>query len=107
MPKEEIERLLQENLSITEIALRLGMSRPTLYKLLKKHRLDSAFKYTTNEQIVEAMRGVVLDCPRALCDPALMSERLMRSEIAALAEKRLISCMRRLQRELGVDVMQT
>lgn len=106
MPKEEIERLLQENLSITEIAIRLSMSRPTLYKLLKKHRLDSAFKYTTNEQIVEVMRTVVLDCPQALTDPALMSERLMRSEIAALAEKRLMSCMRRLQRELGVDVMQ-
>ena len=59
-----------------------------------------------NRTRVVVMRTVVLDCPQALTDPALMSERLMRSEIAALAEKRLMSCMRRLQRELGVDVMQ-
>ncbi|XP_070211158.1 uncharacterized protein [Littorina saxatilis] len=104
VPKEDIERLLGEHLSITDIAHRLGMSRPTLYKLLKKHKLDSAFRFSTNEHIVELMKSVVTECPQALHDPAVMNERLIQREVIALAEKRLASCMRRLQQELSADM---
>ncbi|XP_076460610.1 uncharacterized protein LOC143293555 isoform X6 [Babylonia areolata] len=100
--KEELERLLGENLSIKDMAQRLGMSRPTLYKLLKKHRLECAFKHTTNEQIVEMMGAVVMEFPQALTDPGLMNQRLMLSGVLAVSEKRLLSCMRRLQREINL-----
>ncbi|KAL8613320.1 hypothetical protein ACOMHN_052560 [Nucella lapillus] len=104
--KEELEALLQENLSIKDMARRLGMSRPTLYKLLKKHKLECAFKFTTNEQIVEMMGAIVMEHPQAITDPGLMNHRLMLSGVLALSEKRLLSCMRKLQREVNVMVIQ-
>lgn len=105
MAKEDIERLLEEKRSLKEVAQTLNMSRPTLYKLLRKYKLDSAFKYTTNEQIIEIMRGVVAEFPEAARDVEVMLAKLSQRSVFNIGVKRAFYCMKKLNSEWSDKVL--
>lgn len=106
VPKVVLEDLLNQRMSITDMATHLKLSRPTVYKLLRKHGLESAFKYATNDQIVEIMRGIAEECPQALTNPQLMQERI--AQVAtdkygiSISDRRLHTCLSRLLTEKGL-----
>ncbi|KAK7481193.1 hypothetical protein BaRGS_00027453, partial [Batillaria attramentaria] len=106
--KEELQRLLEEKHSLTDIAYRLGISRPTLYKQLRKHKLDSAFKFTTNEQIMKNMRKIVAEIPEAETNVDIMLEQLNQvgmvgggSVGVGIGVRRVLSCMKKLNKLKG------
>ena len=59
--KEDLQRLLRQKLPLKTIAEALNISRPTLYKLLRKHGLDSAFKNITNEKIIARISAIIAE----------------------------------------------
>ncbi|XP_025093316.1 uncharacterized protein LOC112563530 isoform X32 [Pomacea canaliculata] len=94
--KEDIERLLREKHTLKEVAHLLNISRPTLYKMLRKYRLDSAFKFMTNEQIMHLMRGIVTEFPQAAVDVEVMLEKLNQRSIFSINPKRVLACLKKL-----------
>jgi DNA-binding MurR/RpiR family transcriptional regulator len=109
VPKNVLQDLLDQKMSITDMAQHLKISRPTVYKLLRKHGLESAFKYATNDQLIQVMRIIVDECPAALTNPVLMQERLRQTgnQVVdnygySISEKRMQTCLLKLQSEKGV-----
>ncbi|KAL8586384.1 hypothetical protein ACOMHN_022999 [Nucella lapillus] len=92
--KQDLQRLLQQKLPLRKIAALLEISRPTLYKLLRKHGLDSAFKNVTNEKLVARMQAIVAECPEAASDPNLMMVRLRQQDFF-VGMSRLVFCMQK------------
>lgn len=101
--KEDIERLLREKHTLKEVAHLLNISRPTLYKMLRKYRLDSAFKFMTNEQIMHLMRGIVTEFPQAAVDVEVMLEKLNQRSIFSINPKRVLACLKKLNSDWIAD----
>ncbi|XP_076469009.1 uncharacterized protein LOC143299566 isoform X5 [Babylonia areolata] len=92
--KEDLQRLLQQKLPLRKIAAVLEISRPTLYKLLRKHGLDSAFKNITNEKLVAKMQAIVAECPEAGSDPNMMMAQLRQQDFF-VGMQRVVFCMQK------------
>lgn len=95
MTREDLQRLLKQKLPLKTIAEVLNISRPTLYKLLRKHGLDSAFKNITNEKIIARITAIVADCPQAASDPNMMMEKLRQQDFI-VGMSRVLFCMQKL-----------
>ena len=99
--KEIIEELLERQLPIKYIARHLKISRPTLYKLMKKYGMENAFKLLTNEQILKSMKEIVTTVPEALFDAALMKKLLEDEQGRFVTSRRFNNCLRKIKAFCG------
>ena len=92
--REELENMLAQQMTLSKMATTLNISRPTLYKLLRLHGLDSAFKNLTNEKVLEHMQSIAFNVPQAKTDPNIMRQMLNRQSLF-INENRFNICYQR------------